>query len=90
MVCLRLNSAGVGGFHSSTLLCSGGEDAKTVPYAWGSSLVLSVVFDADCKAASVRSQLDSDLPENCIMGHENEGLFCPLNCLIKALYSNCI
>lgn len=68
--------AGVGGFHSSTLLCSGGEDAKMVPYAWVSSPVLSVVFDADCKAASVRSQLDSDLPENCIMGHENEGLFC--------------
>lgn len=73
-----------------TLLCSRGEDAKMVPYAWVSSPVLSVASDADCKAASVHSQLDSDLPENCVMGHENEGLFCPLNCLIKALYSNCI
>lgn len=90
MARLRLNSAGVGGFHSSTLLCSGGEDAKTVAYTWVSSPVLPVVFNADCKAASVRSQLDSDLPENCIMKHENEGLFCLLNCLIKALYSSCI
>lgn len=72
------------------LCCAAGVmDAKTVPYAWVSSPVLFVAFDADMQSC-FSSQLDNDLPENCIMGHENVALFCPYNCLIKALYSNYI
>lgn len=63
---------------STLALCCAAEvmDAKTVPYTWVSSPVLFVTFDADMQSC-FRSQLDSDLPENCIMGHENVGLFCP-------------
>lgn len=59
------------------LCCTAGVmDAETVPYAWVSSPVLCVAFDADMQSC-FSSQLGSGLPENCIMGHKNVGLFCP-------------